>query len=204
MVEAQAQIQKLQRAGLDVTHLDTHKHTHILPSVLRALLHIGERCGVLPLRMPFEPRWSAERSLAPWLRRLQLRATERWCVPFKEQASNRDYQELLPAGTLGMAATGTLSIPVLRDTLRAMLRNGGDQTWELCCHAGHVDDALRLKNTRLIASRAAEYLALLEVLPEIMRTAEGLELIHYGNLGIAGLQRASGHFAPYNGFEKVL
>src|ERR1700712_3766727 len=37
--EALAQLQKLQRAGIDVTHLDTHKHTHLFPAVARPLLH---------------------------------------------------------------------------------------------------------------------------------------------------------------------
>src|SRR5580692_2755261 len=30
--EATAQIQRLQHAGIAITHLDTHKHTHILPT----------------------------------------------------------------------------------------------------------------------------------------------------------------------------
>src|ERR1700689_1271933 len=29
--EALAQVQKLQRAGIGVTHIDTHKHTHLFP-----------------------------------------------------------------------------------------------------------------------------------------------------------------------------
>ena len=57
--EALAQIQKLQNAGIKVTHLDTHKHTHLFPAVTRPLLHVAERCsiaqslGVLSARSSF-------------------------------------------------------------------------------------------------------------------------------------------------------
>ncbi|MGH9509509.1 MAG: ChbG/HpnK family deacetylase, partial [Terriglobales bacterium] len=36
--EATAQMRRLQSAGVSVSHLDTHKHTHLFPSVLRPLL----------------------------------------------------------------------------------------------------------------------------------------------------------------------
>jgi len=57
-IEALAQVQQLQRAGIDVTHVDTHKHTHILPRVARPLLYVCERAGVGAIRNPFEERWS--------------------------------------------------------------------------------------------------------------------------------------------------
>ncbi len=44
--EASAQIRKLQAAGIAVTHLDSHKHTHLFPRVLRPLLRAAASCGV--------------------------------------------------------------------------------------------------------------------------------------------------------------
>src|SRR6267154_366240 len=35
--EATAQIRKIQATGITVSHLDTHKHTHLFPAVLRPL-----------------------------------------------------------------------------------------------------------------------------------------------------------------------
>ena len=40
--EATAQIRKLQASGIPVTHLDSHKHTHLFPSVLRPLLRAAK------------------------------------------------------------------------------------------------------------------------------------------------------------------
>ena len=57
-LETQAQIQRLQRAGIDVTHVDTHKHTHVFPLIARTIVHIAQRCGVHAIRNPYEPRWS--------------------------------------------------------------------------------------------------------------------------------------------------
>ncbi len=44
--EATAQIRKVQAAEVCVSHLDTHKHTHIFPKVLRPLLLAAAECRV--------------------------------------------------------------------------------------------------------------------------------------------------------------
>src|SRR5580698_9409448 len=40
--ELSAQVRKILDAGLRPTHLDTHKHTHLLPPVLDAVARISE------------------------------------------------------------------------------------------------------------------------------------------------------------------
>ena len=90
---------------------------------------------------------------------------------------------------------------VLKQTLTAMPDHG---LYELCCHPGHNDAALAAMPTRLRQSRDDEFRMLLKIIPDSLRSLEHLELIHYGNLGVAGLQRASGQFEPHNGYEKVL
>ncbi len=203
--EAQAQIQRIQRAGIDVTHVDTHKHTHIFPSISRTVHHIAQRCGVQAMRNPFEPRWAEALNLAaPILRRTQLRLLRRFEPAFRSVTAAAAQHGFIPAGTLGIASTGTLSAPRMRTLLHAIDPQDDDVVYELCTHPGHQDAALQQQNTRLRASREEEYLALLEVIPEILRTQTPPALIHYGNLGIPGLQRASGQFAPHTGYEKVL
>ena len=202
--EAQSQIQKLQRAGIDVTHIDTHKHTHMFPPLVRPLLHIAERCGVMPVRNPFEPRWSSALARPSHSRRLQIRLAERFAQPFHIAAAARRQHGFLPNGTLGIASTGTLDAPTLRATLHAAATQPEDEVYELCCHPGHLDAALAAQQTVLRASRETEYQALLSVVPQIIRTESTLELIHYGSLGVPGLQRLSGQFVPFDGFEKVL
>ena len=55
--EVAAQLGKLREAGIAVTHVDTHKHTHVLPAILRPLLRAARQCGVRAVRNPFEPAW---------------------------------------------------------------------------------------------------------------------------------------------------
>ena len=201
--ETQAQIQTLQRAGIDVTHVDSHKHTHLFPAVARVVLHTAGRCGVRAFRYPAEPRWS--RALAtntPWTRRLAQSALD-FFEPRFRRLIDFTTDETTTDGTLGIAATGTLDAGTLRQTLMALQGHPGS-VYELCCHPGYNDAALDLQNTRLRQTREVEMRALLEVIPEISRTAGAPELIHYGNLGVPGLQRAARTFTPFTGYEKVL
>jgi predicted glycoside hydrolase/deacetylase ChbG (UPF0249 family) len=201
--ETQAQIQHLQRAGIDVTHIDSHKHTHLFPAVARIVLDIAERCGVRAFRYPFEPDWSRRLTAAPWLRRAQQSALDHFETGFEAQ-HKRNADEKTTHGTLGIASTGTLDASTLRALLEAATRRPADRVYELCCHPGYNDSALAAQHTRLRQSRETERHALLDVIPEILRNSDSLELIHYGDLGIPGLQRASRHFIPNDGYEKVL
>jgi predicted glycoside hydrolase/deacetylase ChbG (UPF0249 family) len=202
--ETQAQIQKLQRAGLDVTHVDTHKHTHLLPRICATVVHIAGRCGIGSVRNPMEPRWSVGVSQASWKRRLGMRVMDRFGAAFEGRTAEARSRGLIPDGTLGIAATGRLDPPRLRAMLDCLVQRHSEATVELLCHPGYNDRDLDAQATRLRASRECEYRTLLEVIPEYSRAPEALELIHYGNLGVPGLQRASGQYTRNTGFEKVL
>jgi predicted glycoside hydrolase/deacetylase ChbG (UPF0249 family) len=52
--EVGAQIGKLQSSGIAVTHLDSHKHTHMFPQVIKPLLRAAQARGVRAVRNPFE------------------------------------------------------------------------------------------------------------------------------------------------------
>ena len=200
--ETQAQIQKLQRAGVDVTHIDSHKHTHLFPSVARTVLHIAQRCGVPAVRNPFELAWArtASKPFTPFARRLQISLLHLLQPGFQALLPQQD--DLSTSGTAGISLTGTLT----QQSLRALLATAPLDTTliELCCHPGHIDSALDDHNTRLRASREIEHAALLSVIPQFLRTPGAPRLIHYGNLGIPGHQRATGQWTQPTGYEKVL
>jgi predicted glycoside hydrolase/deacetylase ChbG (UPF0249 family) len=53
--ELARQVGKILDAGIQPTHLDTHKHTHLLPPVLDAMARIAEEFRIPWVRRPFGP-----------------------------------------------------------------------------------------------------------------------------------------------------
>jgi len=176
--EAIAQIQRIQSSGLTVSHIDSHKHVHAFPRVLAPLLRAARHCGVKCVRNPFEPGWSlrATRPGNAW-RRTQVRAMGTQRGAFTRLT--REHGMMTADGSIGLLATGTLDDSVLRSLLHAM----PEGTWELVCHPGYQDTALEQVRTRLRASRETERAALLEVVPDMLRTDSKLALIDFHQLG---------------------
>jgi len=199
--EALAQLQKLQRAGIDVTHIDTHKHTHLFPAVGRPLLHLAERTSIGAIRNPFEPAWTNKLGHGTLLRRLALKLVDRLQPRFLRLPQILHGHVITTDGTFGISATGDLNPRTLAETLAALPPDG---VFELCCHPGYNDTDLDAIPTRLRASRDTEREALLTVVPQIMSQPNAPQLIHYGNLGSLGALRDLGRFQPNTGYEKVL
>ena len=172
--EAIAQMRRLQSAGITLTHLDTHKHTHMFPGVLGPLLRAARACGVPAIRNPFEPDWSIRLATgAPAARRLEvrmLRIFRRHFLRVVHAAGLRTTD-----GALGVLATGTLDASLIV----RMLVNMPPGTWELVCHPGFIDPALQRAGTRLVRTREIERSALLDVLEVPPPHLPRIDLIHY-------------------------
>ena len=178
-LEATAQIQKLQEAGLRVTHVDTHKHTHIFPRVARPLLEAAAQCGVRAIRNPFEEPWSARTGRTAPLRRLQVALLLQLRRGFLRLTNEFSFQTT--QGALGVAATGHLDTPALRSLLRSLPPG----VWELVCHPGYRDSALDAIATRLRSSRETERVALAGEIPAALDAAR-IRLISYADLNGRG------------------
>lgn len=153
--ETTAQIQSLQTRGLTVSHIDSHKHTHMFPAVLRPLLRGARACGIHSVRNPFEPTW-AIRATA---RRNFFRAAQVSILRSMRPAWARIVSEesfLTTGGSLGVASTGTLE----GVTLHRLLDRVRAGTWELVTHPGYNDSDLARAATQLRASRDIERKAL--------------------------------------------
>jgi chitin disaccharide deacetylase len=177
--EAAAQIQRLQRAGIRITHLDTHKHSHLFPTVTRPLLQLAEQHGIPAIRNPFEQPWSLALGHGNRLRRMQVKLLSTLHTRFERQPQIRSARVLTTDGTIGVSATGHLDAPTLRQLLHALPANG---TFELCCHPGYNDADLDRVTTRLRTHRDVERNALLAELPAIALHPNAPHLIHYGSL----------------------
>lgn len=176
--EATAQIRKIQSAGIPVSHLDSHKHTHLFPGVLRPLLRAARACGVPAIRNPFGPRRplrSGQLLTRPtlWTRYAEVRILRSLAGKFREVAGREGV--FTPDGTLGVVVTGALDEKLFRG-IASLIPEG---TWEFVCHPGYNDADLQRANTRLRESRQIELRVL--TMPEVreLLSHSGIELISY-------------------------
>jgi predicted glycoside hydrolase/deacetylase ChbG (UPF0249 family) len=178
--EALAQIQKLQQAGIRITHIDTHKHTHLFPAICRPLLEVADRASIYAVRNPFEPQFSLALNQGSTTRRLAIKLINRLRPRFDAALHAHQGRILSTDGTVAISATGNLNAASLAQVLRALPQTG---TYELCCHPGYNDRDLDQVTTRLRAHRDAEREALLSEVPRILAAPDAPRLIHYGDLG---------------------
>jgi predicted glycoside hydrolase/deacetylase ChbG (UPF0249 family) len=113
--ETFAQIHRLQQAGIDVTHLDTHKHTHLFPAVASSLLHVAERSSIRAIRYPFEQSWSLALDHGNRIRRLQVKLLGKLKTSFEHQPQIQNQQVLTTDATIGISATGNLYSKTLHE-----------------------------------------------------------------------------------------
>jgi predicted glycoside hydrolase/deacetylase ChbG (UPF0249 family) len=177
--EALAQIQKLQRAGVNVTHLDTHKHTHLFSAIARPLIDVAELTSIHAIRNPFEPNWSLALDHGSRIRRLGIKLIGRLRPSFEALSQIRDAHIFTTHGTIAISATGELNTATLAQVLRALPSSG---TFELCCHPGYNDRDLDAVTTRLRAHRDIEREALLTEIPKRLAQPDPPALIHYGDV----------------------
>ncbi len=130
--ECIAQLEALNQAGVTATHLDSHRHTHALPVLRRAVARVAERRG-LPLRRPVESHRRFPNDLPSQLHRGVIawswRVTSLTAVPTRA-----------PDHFIGVSMQGSRGFEARLCAVLDALPAG---TVELMVHPGHVDEALR-------------------------------------------------------------
>jgi hopanoid biosynthesis associated protein HpnK len=170
--ETAAQIALLQSRGLRLSHIDTHKHVHMFPAILRPVLRAARAAGIRAVRNPFEPAWSRRTTHgAPWLRRAQVGLLQLLEPAFRRIVAEEGFTTT--DGAIGVLATGTLDAT----TLTSLLRSLPAGTWELVTHPGYNDTDLAQARTRLLASREIERQAMSAV-----KNFPAIELISFADL----------------------
>lgn len=179
--EAAAQIQRLQAAGLEPSHFDTHKHAHMFPAVLRPLLRAARARNVPAVRNPFGQVWPLPlgdilRRRQLWKRFAQLNVLRNFAAGFRREVEAHGLRTT--DGSVAVLATGALDLKLFAK----IVENIPEGTWEFVCHPGYNDAELDRVRTRLRQSRVQE----LELLtsPEASQALDrqGIQLISYREL----------------------
>ena len=179
--EASAQIERIQRAGIQPSHFDTHKHAHMFPAVLRPLLRAARAHRLPAVRNPFGPVWplpfgNLVRTPKAWKRLAQLNVLRGFAANFRREVAAHGLRAT--DGSVGVLVTGVLDL----ELFAAIIRSIPEGTWEFVCHPGYNDAELDSVKTRLRQSREQELRLLTSPEAKALLQGNGIELISYREL----------------------
>ena len=189
--EASAQMARLQDAGMRLSHFDSHKHTHMFPSILRPLLLAASAHGIAALRNPFEAPGVV--SLGDALSSLSL-LTRKTQTTLLRAFLHRRLARARATGWIfhhGRQLGSSQHRRITAMSLRTMLRRMPPGAWELVCHPGYNDSELAKVRTRLRASREVEMHALMEITESELREQHDVELAAFGDKFVPQVETAS-------------
>ena len=173
--ELRSQIEKILSVGISISHLDTHKHTHLFPPVLDAVARLAEEFRIPWVRRPFDLPLSG--AGVPLLVRLTNQSVRVVRAGFHRKLKSHGCRTT--DHFAGFQVTGRLRTK----ELIAVLRSLPEGSTEFMCHPGFCTDELRAAPTRLKESRQAELDALKD--PAVRATLDelGIQLTDYRRLG---------------------
>lgn len=172
--ELSGQIRRILDAGLKPTHLDTHKHTHLLPPVLDAVARLSEEFQIRWVRRPFDfPLTGGSAGL-----RTRTMSRMFGIVRGRFGRVLRKHGCRVTDHFAGFKMTGAYDI----DELAALIRALPEGTTEFMCHPGIVGPELASARTRLKESRERELKALTS--PQVRAALEqaGVRLTSFAEL----------------------
>ena len=182
--EWDAQIQKVREAGIRPTHVDGHKHVHMLPGLFSIALRLAKKHGIEAIRVSLEESslrtalasGSQHRAGVVMKQGVQARGLKLLARDARKEAARMgmataDY-------FCGIAQTGELTL----EGVEHLLKNLPDGTTELMCHPGYADDALQKTATRLQGSRQKELEILTDTKIRNLVASRGIRLIDYGSV----------------------
>lgn len=166
--ELSKQVRRIRDAGIQPTHLDTHKHTHLLPQVLTAVARIAREFQIPWVRRPFDFAIDWKASAGSRLTALLMRLAK--------PGFNASLMGLRATDHFtGFQMTGSLDTARLVEALER-LPSG---LIELMCHPGRLGLELRGAATRLKETRAIELEALTSPEARAVIERRGIELTGY-------------------------
>lgn len=170
----EAQVRKILDAGVTPTHLDTHKHTHLLPPVLDAVARISEEFQIPWVRRPFDFPIQAE-GIA-WSKKAVSRGFKIVRPRFERILKRHGCRST--DHFAGFRITGNYNAGELAALVGAL----PEGSTEFMCHPGRCTEELRGARTRLKESRERELAALIDPQVRVALREAGVELVNYRQL----------------------
>ena len=180
--EWNAQIQKVRDAGITPTHLDGHKHVHMLPGLFEIALKLAKHHQIGAIRVSLESSslraalsFGATKNSGTVMKQgVQARGLKILARDAREQAERAGISTA--DHFCGIAQTGELT----SEGVARFVNSLPDGTTELMCHPGYVDAALQKTATRLQDSRQTELEILTDTAIRNLVASLGIRLIDNG------------------------
>jgi hopanoid biosynthesis associated protein HpnK len=179
--EWDAQIRKVRDVGIAPTHLDGHKHVHMLPGLFEIALRLAKRHGIGAIRVSHEES-SLRTALASGEKQNAGVVMKQGVQARGLKLLARDAREMAERAGIatadyfcGIAQTGELT----REGVAQLLKSLPEGTTELMCHPGYVDSDLEKSPTRLQDSRRVEVEILTDTGIRNLVASQGIRLIDY-------------------------
>ncbi len=172
--ELRRQVEKIVAAGIAPTHLDAHKHAHLLPPVLEAVARISEEYRIPWVRRPFD--FPIEANGISWRRRAVSRGLGFLRAHFQRVLAAHGCRTTDHFG--GFRITGRYDA----SELAALIAQLPEGSTEFMCHPGYCTDELRAVSTRLKESRASELQALTSPQVRDALRSSAVQLVSYRDL----------------------
>jgi predicted glycoside hydrolase/deacetylase ChbG (UPF0249 family) len=172
--ECAAQLARLRDAGAAITHVDGHRHVHILPGVWRPVVETARAHGVTIVRVPLEPLATHATNWRALLKKTALAAA--WRVTARAGARPRHADRFY-----GLSLQGDAHF---LERLLALLDRLAPGTTELMVHPGYADSDLAGWDD-YAAPRVAELAALTSAAVRARFRSGRFRLVHFGALEAA-------------------
>jgi len=180
--EWDAQIETVREAGISPTHLDGHKHVHMLPGLFEIALRLAKHHRIGAVRVAHEAS-SLRAALSAGAQKHGGVVLKQGVLARGLKLLARDAREIAEHAGIattdyfcGIAQTGELT----RAGLLQLMKSLPEGTTELMCHPGYVDAELRKSPTRLQGSRQTELEILTDTEIRNLVASQGIRLIDYG------------------------
>lgn len=186
MRECSAQIARLRDTGLPITHVDSHRHVHLLPSIWKPFLEAARRAGIHIVRLPLERLRHTFGSTSALAEQLSLRLAHRL-----------GGGALAPRRVADFRGSALLDRAHYRDRVLRIIDSLGPGLTELMVHPGYCDEGIEQWD-RYTWQRERELRGLVDPAVRERLERDDIELVHFGAVAPARsfTRHRSGRSAP--------